>query len=135
MINEQLKDLKDKLWASADQLRANSGLKSTQYVTPILGLIFLRFAASKYKQYEAEINSECEKSKGTRIERDIDEIPIEKWEFYLPDEAKYDYLLKLPEDENLAQKVKDAMIAVEGYAKELERKIAENLQLLVNGYE
>ena len=63
MTNEQLKDLKDKLWASADQLRANSGLKSTEYATPILGLIFLRFAESKYKQYEAEINAEYEKYK------------------------------------------------------------------------
>jgi len=44
MTNKQLKNLKDRLWESADQLRANSGLKPTEYVTPILGLIFLRFA-------------------------------------------------------------------------------------------
>ena len=52
MTNKQLKELKDRLWEGADQLRANSGLKSTEYATPILGLIFLRFAESKYTQYE-----------------------------------------------------------------------------------
>ncbi len=58
MTNKQLKELKDRLWEGADQLRANSGLKSTEYATPIVGLIFLRFAESKYTQYEEAINSE-----------------------------------------------------------------------------
>jgi type I restriction enzyme M protein len=78
MTNEQFKKLKADLWASADQLRANSGLKSTEYVTPILGLIFLRFAESKYSQIEAEINAEYDRLKGTRMERGIHEIAIEK---------------------------------------------------------
>jgi type I restriction enzyme M protein len=53
MTNKQLKELKDTLWATADQLRANSGLKSTEYAEPILGLIFLRFAEVKYSKFEA----------------------------------------------------------------------------------
>ena len=69
MTNKQLKELKDRLWEGADQLRANSGLKSTEYATPILGLIFLRFADSKYSRFEAEINAEYARHKGTRIER------------------------------------------------------------------
>jgi len=133
MTNEQLKDLQDRLWASADELRANSGLKSTEYATPILGLIFLRFAESKYKQYEAEINAEYEKHKGTRVERDIHEIAIEKCGFYLPDEAKYDYLLNLPESENLAQKVKEAMVAVEKYTTELADTLPKDEYYTVNG--
>ena len=39
-----LKDLEDRLWDAADQLRANSNLKSSEYSVPVLGLIFLRFA-------------------------------------------------------------------------------------------
>ncbi len=58
MTNNQLKNLKDTLWSTADQLRANSGLKSTEYATPILGLIFLRFAECKYMKYEPGINAE-----------------------------------------------------------------------------
>lgn len=102
MTNDEFKKLKDDLWAAADQLRANSGLKSTEYATPILGLIFLRFAESKYAKFEAEINAEYNKLKGTRIERDLHEIAIEKCGFYLPEEAKYNYLLNLPESENLS---------------------------------
>ena len=81
------------LWASADQLRANSGLKSTEYATTILGLIYLRFAESKYSKFETEINTEYNKLKGTRIEHDIHEIAIEKCGFYLPEEAKYNYII------------------------------------------
>lgn len=115
MTNKQLKNLKDTLWATADQLRANSGLKSSEYAEPILGLIFLRFAECKYAKYEMEIRAEYEKIKGTRMERPIHEIAIEKCGFYLPDEAKYEWLLHLPESENLAQKVKEAMISLESY--------------------
>jgi hypothetical protein len=38
--------LEKRLWDAADQLRANSGLTSAQYGQPVLGLIFLRFAAT-----------------------------------------------------------------------------------------
>ena len=57
MTNKQLKNLKDTLWTTADQLRANSGLKSTEYAEPILGLIFLRFADVKYSKFEPEIKA------------------------------------------------------------------------------
>ena len=91
MNNKQLKNLKDRLWEGADQLRANSGLKSTEYATPILGLIFLRFAQSKYSQFETAINAEYEKTKGSRAERPIHEIAVEKCGYYLPQEARFDY--------------------------------------------
>lgn len=42
--------LEKRLWAAADQFRANSGLKAGQYSTPVLGLIFLRFAEARYPQ-------------------------------------------------------------------------------------
>lgn len=127
MTNKQLKQLKDTLWATADQLRANSGLKSTEYAEPILGLIFLRFAEVKYSKFEADIKVEYEKNKGTRMERPIHEIAIEKCGFYLPDEAKYDYLLNLPESEDLSGKVKAAMEMVEQYTAELEDTLPKDV--------
>jgi len=132
MTNEQLKDLKEKLWAGADQLRANSGLKSTEYAEPILGLIFLRFAECKYIKFSEEITNEYNKIKGTRMERAISEIAIEKCGFYLPDEARYDYLLNLPESENLSQKVKEAMDCVEKYTAELEDTLPKDIYYSVN---
>ena len=132
MTNKQLKNLKDTLWATADQLRANSGLKSTEYAEPILGLIFLRFADVKYSKFESEINREFDSIKGTRMERPIHEIAIEKCGFYLPEEARYDCLLKLPESEDLAKKVKEAMEAVEKYTAELEDTLPKDIYYSVN---
>lgn len=132
MTNKQLKQLKDTLWATADQLRANSGLKSTEYAEPILGLIFLRFAEVKYFKFEAAINTEYEKNKGTRMERPIHEIAIEKCGFYLPDEAKYDYLLSLPESEDLSGKVKAAMEMLEQYTAELAETLPKDVYYSVN---
>lgn len=78
MTNKQLKNLKDTLWTTVDQLRANSGLKSTEYVKSILGLIFLRFVDVKYSKYEPTIKSEFDSIKGTRMECPIHEVVIEK---------------------------------------------------------
>jgi type I restriction enzyme M protein len=113
MNNKQLKNLKDRLWEGADQLRANSGLKSTEYATPILGLIFLRFAQSKYTGFEATVNAEYEKNRGKHNERPPHEIAVEKCGYYLPPEAKFDYLLNLPESENLTEKTIAAMELIE----------------------
>ena len=133
MTNKQLKNLKDRLWQGADQLRANSGLKSTEYATPILGLIFLRFAQSKYSQYEAEINAEYNKHKGTRAERPIHEIATQKCGYYLPDEARFDYLLNLPESVDLAEKTKTAMEEIEKYTDELADTLPKDIYYSVNG--
>ena len=47
--------LENRLWAAADQFRANSGLKAGQYSTPVLGLIFLRFAEARFAQRRAQL--------------------------------------------------------------------------------
>ena len=59
LTKEQLKELEDKLWDAVDNLRANSDLTAAQYSTPVLGIIFLKFADSKYKRYEAEMKVCC----------------------------------------------------------------------------
>ena len=132
MTNSQLKDLKSRLWQGADQLRANSGLKSTEYATPILGLIFLRFAESKYSQFEVDILVEHEKDKGTRAERDIHEIAIEKCGYYLPETSRFSYLLNLPESENIAEKTKLAMEDIEKYTAELVDTLPKEIYYSVN---
>jgi len=120
MNAEQLKQLEDDLWSAADNLRANSDLKSSEYATPVLGLIFLKFADNKYKRAEAAITKEHAAMQGTRREKQVSEIAIEKCGFYLPDHARYKHLLELPEKEDLAKKIKQAMEAVEEYKPELD---------------
>jgi len=119
MTKDDLKNLEATLWHSADTLRANSDLKSTEYSTPVLGLIFLKFADNKYSLHEKKILKEYKKLKGTRRAKPISEIAVEKCGFYLPDHARYDYLLNLPEEEEIDQKIKKAMEAIEEYKPEL----------------
>jgi type I restriction enzyme M protein len=120
MNTDQLKQLEKDLWSAADNLRANSDLKSTEYATPVLGLIFLKFADNNYARAEAAINTEFEQLKSTRREKPIEDIAIEKCGFYLPPHARYDYLLNLPEQENVAKKIKEAMQDIEKYKPELD---------------
>ena len=120
MNKDQLKKLEADLWSAADKLRANSDLKSSEYATPVLGLIFLKFADNNYRRHEAEILAEYQKLKGSRREKKISDIAIEKCGFYLPDHARYEHLLNLPEEKNIAKALKEAMKAIEEYKPELE---------------
>ena len=47
--------IEKRLWDAADELRANSKLKSAEYSVPVLGLIFLRYADYKFAQAEAKL--------------------------------------------------------------------------------
>jgi type I restriction enzyme M protein len=120
MTKEQLKQLEADLWSAADNLRANSDLKSSEYATPVLGLIFLKFADNNYRRHESEIIAEYQKLKGTRREKSLSDIAIEKCGFYLPDHARYEHLLNLPEEKDIAKALKTAMKAIEEYKPELE---------------
>lgn len=118
MTNNQLKKLEDDLWASANSLRAYGGIKAADYAVPVLGLIFLRFADNKYSHFEPEILKEYKADKGTRLERSIDSIALAKCGFYLPDYARYNFLLNLPGDQNMAKALGRAMEGIEEFQDE-----------------
>jgi type I restriction enzyme M protein len=104
--------LEKRLWDAADQFRANSGLKAQEYSGPILGLIFLRFAEVRYAVQRAKL----EKT-GTSVRRGsrLDEPAAYNAEgiLYLPAEARFGYLLSLPEADNIGAKVNTAMREIE----------------------
>ena len=95
MIN--IRKLEAELWESADLLRQGSKLTSSQYCMPVLALLFLRYAYSRYKIVEAEI-LENRPKRGGRV------MPVEPSDFaaksalFLPREAQFDYLVNLPDD-------------------------------------
>lgn len=126
MTAEQLKQLEDSLWQAADKLRVDSGLKASEYATPILGLIFLRFASIKYNKVKAEIEKELEAQKNSRLQREKHVIAIDKCGFYLPPEAEYDYLLNLPEKEDIAKAIKVAMEKIELYKPDLKDSLPKD---------
>ena len=120
MNRDQLKKLEKDLWSAADKLRANSDLKASEYSTPVLGLIFLKFADNKYRQHEAAILAEYEKLKGTRRERRLEDIAVEKCGFYLDKVARYEHLLHLPGDQDIVKAIQAAMKSIERSRPELE---------------
>lgn len=113
MTDKELKELKDRLWHSADVLRASAHLAANKYGQPILGLIFLRYADILYKQHKEEIEAEYNRIKGGRMEKSIKDISIEKCGFYLPKCAYYDFINDAPDDAKKATLVKEAMEAIE----------------------
>ena len=113
MTDKELKKLKDDLWYAADTLRQGAHLAANKYGQPILGLVFLRYADILYKQHKAEIEEEYNRKKGTRSERTLKEISIEKCGFYLPECAYFDNINNAPDDARKATLVKEAMEKIE----------------------
>ena len=130
MVN--IRKLESELWESADLLRAGSKLTSNQYCMPVLGLIFLRYAYSRFKMVEAEILNN-RPLRGGKV------LPVEASDFaaksalFLPKEAQYEYLVNLPEDiaaaglknteghamNSLGEVVNNAMTLVEKQSEQL----------------
>ena len=130
MIN--IRKLEAELWESADLLRAGSKLTSNQYCMPVLGLVFLRYAYSRFKMVEAEILKN-RPVRGGRV------LPVEASDFasksalFLPKEAQYEYLVNLPADiasagltnqsghtmNSLGEVVNNAMELVEAQSEQL----------------
>ena len=109
-------EIEKKLWASADELRANSNLKSSEYSVPVLGLIFLRFADQRFARVERELTASL--PVGSR--RIIGKADYQaRGVMYLPPEARFSYLLRLPEGQNTGRAVNEAMKAIEAENEEL----------------
>jgi type I restriction enzyme M protein len=104
--------LEARLWDAADQLRANSDLKAQQYSGPILGLIFLRFAEVRFAVLRARLEAAGSTNRrGSRVD-DPAAYQAESV-LYLSPEARFDYLLTLPESADIGAKVNAAMREIE----------------------
>jgi type I restriction enzyme M protein len=116
---DNVQKIEDSLWEAAEKLRVDSGLKSTQYSTPLLGLVFLRFASIKYDRFKEEIEAEYNRFKGGRNEKRIEDIALQKCGYYLPPQSHFDYLLSLSESEDIPLTIKKAMEGIEEFKPEL----------------
>ena len=110
--------LEKRLWEAADQFRANSDLKAQQYSGPLLGLIFLRFAEVSFSAQRAKLeNAGASSRRGSRIDEPAayhaDNV------LFLSPEARFDYLLTLPEAADVGAKVNEAMRQVEKHNPQL----------------
>ena len=129
MIN--IRKLETELWEAADLLRADSKVTSQEYCMPVLGLIFLRYAYSRFKFVESEILK-------NRPVRNGRVLPVEAEDFktksaiFLPEKARYDYLLKLPDNTDMGQAINKAMELIEEQSTQLKGILPKNYTILQN---
>jgi type I restriction enzyme M protein len=115
------------LWDTADELRANSHLKAAEYSIPVLGLIFLKFADSRFTEAEADLAG---KSTGRRAIGKADYQS--RGVLYLPEQARFANLLELPEGENIGKTINDAMAAIEDENPQLAGVLPRSYQEFAN---
>jgi len=121
--------LEKRLWEAADQLRANSGLTAAQYSTPVLGLIFLRFAEARFAKRRHEL--EKAGASGRRSSSRIDEPTAYHAEgvIYLTPNARYEHLLDLPEGGNIGKEINDAIADIEKHNPQLAGVLPRTYQI------
>ena len=103
-------EIEKRLWDAADELRANSKLKSSEYSPPVLGLIFLRYADHKFAVAEKELNA----NRPANSRRSIGKTDYQaKGVMFLPEKARYSYLLLRPEGADIGKAINEAMKAIE----------------------
>ncbi len=122
-------DLEKRLWEAADDLRANSKLKSSEYSMPVLGLIFLRYADYKFEQAVETLHATSPQRatslRGRR--RAIGKADYQaRGVLYLRVEARFANLLKLPEGANIGAAINAAMKAIEEENDDLRGVLPQN---------
>lgn len=109
---ENIEAIEKRLWKSADTLRANSELASNEYFLPVMGLIFLRHAYSRYLSIKDEIVATLP-SRGGKTRELTKEDFSKKSAIYLKPEAQFDYLIALTDADNRAEAIIHAMESIE----------------------
>jgi type I restriction enzyme M protein len=107
-------DLEKRLWDAADELRANSKLKSSEYSIPVLGLIFLRHADHKFADAEKKMPQQASgRRKIGKTDYQAQGV------LYLPEKARFGTLLNLPEGTDIGKAINEAMKAIEAENEDL----------------
>lgn len=138
-MSPNIKNLENRLWEAADHMRANSPLRLNEFAEPVLGLIFLKFAGVKHVKAAEEIAKERKgKTKrlgGASVSR---ERPVSSADFhargvlFVPEKARFSYLIELPEGTDMGKAVNDAMKVIEEENKELAGILPKTFQKLDN---
>jgi len=139
VMSTNIKDLENRLWEAADHMRANSPLRLNEFAEPVLGLIFLKFAGVKHSKVTMELAEEKKKKTksygGASVSR---EHPVSSADYhargvlFVPEKARFSYLIELPEGTDMGRAVNDAMQAIEEKNKELAGILPKTFQKLDN---
>jgi type I restriction enzyme M protein len=123
-------EIEKRLWDAADQLRANSKLKASEYSVPVLGLIFLRYADYRFEQVDKQLKASQPSARRP--------LPLSKARYqaegvlYIPEQARFAHLLWLPEGADIGKAINDAMRAIETENEELKDVLPKTYNRLEN---
>jgi type I restriction enzyme M protein len=126
-MGADLSAVEARLWATADQLWANTGLRPSDFSEPVLGLIFLRYADKRFQEARAAL-----------IKKGFDEAELEPHDYqaegvvHLPDHARFRYLLQLTEGQNVGKALNDAMLLIEAGNTDLKGVLPRSYNRLPN---
>lgn len=131
MTQQDIKNLEKELWDAADELRGNSKLTAAEYKDPLLGLVLLRFAQNRYENAKVYIESNLPINPRTGKKRAATKDDYAAaGAIMLPEKAKYEYLAKLPESEDIAAAINNAMKLIEAEYPDLAGILPKNYQEL-----
>lgn len=129
MNQEEINSLEKELWDAANDLRANSKLTAGEYKDPLLGLVLLRFAQNRYEDAKIQVEKNLPINPRTGFKRDAtNDDYAAAGAIKLPEKAKYDYLAALPESENIADAINNAMKLIEAEYTDLVGILPKNYQ-------
>tara|TARA_Y100000031_G_C8237779_1_gene394213 strand:+ start:1226 stop:2200 length:975 start_codon:yes stop_codon:yes gene_type:complete len=109
---EQIEAIERRLWSAADTLRANSNYASNEYFLPVMGLVFLRHAFSRYLTVKGKIEDNLP-SRGGKTRALSKEDFSQQSAIFLQPKAQFEYLVSMPDSEDRAKAVIEAMESIE----------------------
>ena len=105
MTESELKKLENKLWSAADKMRGAVSVSNYKFI--VLGLIFLKYISDSFEDKYKEL---LEEGEGLEEERDC---YIAENIFYVPQKARWEYLVEHSKDINIGEIIDDALTAIE----------------------
>jgi type I restriction enzyme M protein len=121
-------EVEKRLWEAADELRANSKLKSSEYSIPVLGLIFLRYADQKFSEAEKKLTA------AGSGRRKIGKTDYQaQGALFIPEKARFATLLNLPEGTDIGKAINEAMKAIEAENEDLKDVLPKTYNALEKG--
>ncbi len=109
---ENIEAIEKRLWSAADTLRANSNYASNEYFMPVMGLVFLRHAYSRYLLVKDEIVASLPTRGGKTPELTKKDFS-KKSAIFLRPNAQFDNLVSLRDSDDRAKAVIEAMESIE----------------------
>ncbi|GAI76716.1 unnamed protein product, partial [marine sediment metagenome] len=122
---ENIEAIEKRLWNAADTLRANSNYASNEYFLPVMGLIFLRHAYSRYLTVKDGIEASLP-TRGGKVRSLTKEDFSQKSSIFLQQNAQFDHLVSLTDRDDRARAIIDAMESIEADYENLRGVLPKN---------